>query len=252
VDWTSVFRRWPPPPETGNPEDQRFKLQKRLKNKTRNISDLPPLTMRHGAASQGVRMGESECQTIRNPLSALFKRDAGLHQLKRQESIGAGYMVLRSTLRHGGGRRYQKLIVALNFWDPWILARNTVWLEHEQIPEFPRPALVVVADLDADRDITDPRVRRAFDLTATLELPTSFGLRREASVIDDPLEGFDFDDWVRDFDAPGRTRPSPGASRPIPGVQPSANSVVPQASSDAPARRLCTRPGGSWKVIDRS
>jgi len=141
-------------------------------------------------------MGESEYQTIKKRLSAVLKRDAGLHQLKRHEGIGAGYMDLQSTLRHGGDQRYQKLIVALNFWDAWILARNTDWLEHEQIPEFlwPALALVVAADLDADRDITDPRVRRAFDLTATLELPRSFGLRRETSVIDNPLEDFDFDD----------------------------------------------------------
>jgi hypothetical protein len=49
----------------------------------------------------------------------------------------------------------------------------------------------VAADLDADRDITDPRVRCAFDLTASFELPRSFGLRREASVIDTSLQEFD-------------------------------------------------------------
>lgn len=141
-------------------------------------------------------MGESEYLTIRKRLAAVLKRDAGLHQLKRYEGIGAGYMDVQSTLRFGGDQRYQKLIVALNFWDAWILARNTDWLEHDQIPEFlwPALALIVAADLDADRDITDPRVRRSFDLAATFELPRSFGLHREASVIDNPLLEFDFDD----------------------------------------------------------
>jgi len=141
-------------------------------------------------------MGESGYQTIRRRLSAVLRRDAGLHKLGRYEGIGAGYMELQSTLRYGGDQRYQKLIVALNFWDAWILARNTDWLEHDQFPEslWPLLALVVAADLDADRDITDPRVRRAFDLTATLELPKGFGLRREASVIDNPLQEFDFED----------------------------------------------------------
>lgn len=141
-------------------------------------------------------MGESEYLAIRKRLSAVLKRDAGLHKLKRYERIGAGYMDVQSTLRFGGDQRYQKLIVALNFWDAWILARNTDWLEHDQIPEFLWPvlALVVAADLDADRDILDPRVRRAFDLTATFELPRSFGLHREASVIDNPLQEFDFED----------------------------------------------------------
>ncbi len=141
-------------------------------------------------------MGESEYLAIREQLSAVLKRDAGLHKLKRYERIGAGYMEVQSTLRFGGDQRYQKLIVALNFRDAWILARNTDWLEHDQIPEFLRPALalVVAADLDADRDITDPRVRRAFDLTASLERPRSFGLHRAASVVDMPFQEFDFED----------------------------------------------------------
>jgi hypothetical protein len=52
----------------------------------------------------------------------------------------------------------------------------------------------VAADLDADRDIKDLRVRCAFDLTASFELPRSFGLRREASIIDTSLQAFDFSD----------------------------------------------------------
>jgi len=141
-------------------------------------------------------MGEPEYLKIRNRLSAVLKRDAGLHRLKRYAGLGAGYMDVESTLRFGGDQRYQKLIVALNFWDAWILSRNTDWLEHDQIPEFlwPALALIVAADLDADRDITDPRVQHAFDLTATFKLPRSFGLRREASVIDHSLHEFDFRD----------------------------------------------------------
>jgi len=141
-------------------------------------------------------MGELEYLAIRKRLSAVLRRDAGLHWLKRYERIGDGYMDLQSALRFGGDQRYQKLIVALNFWDAWILARNTDWFEHDQIPEslWPVLGLIVAADLDADHDITDPRVRRAFDLAATFELPKGFGVGREALALDGIPPGFDFED----------------------------------------------------------
>lgn len=63
-------------------------------------------------------MGEAEYLKIRSRLSAVLKRDAGLHKLKAYAAIGAGYMEVQSTLRLGGDQRYQKLIVALNFWTP--------------------------------------------------------------------------------------------------------------------------------------
>ena len=38
---------------------------------------------------------------------------------------------------------------------------------------WPSLALVVAADLDADRDITDQRVRLAYDLSMTFQLPAN-------------------------------------------------------------------------------
>lgn len=123
---------------------------------------------------------------MRGRLSALLKRDAGLHRLRRYEPIGSGFLELQSALKHGGDHRYRKLITALRFWDAWILARNTDRLEHDHIPEdlWGRLALTVAADLDADRDISDPRVQSAFDLTSTLELPKRVGSKRDASPLD--------------------------------------------------------------------
>ena len=131
-------------------------------------------------------MRESVYDDIRNRLSAMLKRDAGLHKLRRYEQIGAGFMEMHSALTQGGDHRYQKLIVALKFWDAWILARNTDWLEHDHIPEalWGTLALRVAADLDADSEISDPRVRSAFDLTSTFELPKRFGADRDASPLD--------------------------------------------------------------------
>lgn len=132
-------------------------------------------------------MDDPAYEPCRLRLIAALKRDAALHGAKRYEQIGAGFLELQSVLRQGGDHRYRKLIVAMNFWDAWILARNTDWLEHDHVPEatWGPLAVGVAADLEADRDITDPRVQATFDLTATLELPKRFGPDREPS----PLAG---------------------------------------------------------------
>ena len=130
---------------------------------------------------------DAQYDGVRRRLAAAIKRDASLHKLRRYEQIGRDFLDFRSALRQGGDHRYQKLVVAMQFWDAWILARNTDWLEYEHIPEQTWGELAdsVAADLLADRDIADPRVRAAFDLTATLELPKKMGPDREASPLDD-------------------------------------------------------------------
>lgn len=130
---------------------------------------------------------DDQYNLVRRRLAAAIKRDASLHKLRRYEHIGKDFLEFRSALRQGGDQRYQKLVVAIQFWDAWILARNTDWLEYEHIPEASWGELAsgVAADLLADRDISDPRVRAAFDLTSTLELPKKTGPDREASPLDD-------------------------------------------------------------------
>ena len=124
---------------------------------------------------------------VRRRLAAAIKRDASLHKLRRYEQIGRDFLDFRSALRQGGDERYRKLVVAMQFWDAWILARNTDWLEYAHIPEtmWGMLADVVAADLLADRNIEDPRIRAAFDLASTLELPKRTGLDREATPLDD-------------------------------------------------------------------
>lgn len=131
-------------------------------------------------------MKSREYEDLRGRLVTLIKRDADLHQRHRYEQIGSGFIEMQSALKHGGDHHYRKLIVALKFWDAWILARNTDWLEYDHIPEalWGELAVGVAADLEADRDITDPRVLSAFDLTTTLELPKRYGPKREASPLD--------------------------------------------------------------------
>ena len=136
-------------------------------------------------------MNDKDYDWIRHRLALALTRDAGLHKLRHYDQIGAGFLETQALLKSGGDHRYQKLIVALNFWDAWILARNTDWLEHDHIPEAQWSSLakVVAADLEADREITNAGVINAFDLTGTLELPKRMGLEREMT----PLDRLDFD-----------------------------------------------------------
>ena len=133
-----------------------------------------------------LRMNDTAYDTLRRRLAAMLKRDALLQTLGQYEKIGANYLETQSRLKTGGDQRYHKLIVAMNFWDAWIMARNMDWMEHEHLLEadWPRLAVAVAADLAADRDITDPRVKAAFDLTSTLELPRQYGPNREACPLD--------------------------------------------------------------------
>lgn len=134
-------------------------------------------------------MAEPDYHKIRINLAQALKRDALLHERAKYMDIGQGFLNLRSLLRHGGDHRFQKLIVAMKFWDGWILARNTDWLEYPDIPErrWSELAKTVAADLEADREISSFQVRAQFDLEGTLELPKQL-LRspNEVSPLDDP------------------------------------------------------------------
>ncbi|MGQ0658681.1 MAG: hypothetical protein ACT4NU_11420 [Chromatiales bacterium] len=138
-------------------------------------------------------MTEDSYDAIRERFAALLRRDAALHRQGQFQKLGADFMALQSQLRHGGDERYRKLLVALSFWDAWILGRNTDWLEncHVEVDAWPRLADVVAADLEADCDITDSDVIKAFDLSSTLELPKQLGPKREPSPIDKLLSGDD-------------------------------------------------------------
>jgi hypothetical protein len=127
-----------------------------------------------------------EYDRIRIRLTEALKRDSVLHESRRYEELGRDFLKFESRLRQGGDHRFEKLIVALRFWDAWILARNTDWLEHDHIPErlWGTLAKAVAADLDADRDVSDPRVRASFDLSTTLELPKRSGPKRDAGPLD--------------------------------------------------------------------
>jgi hypothetical protein len=90
---------------------------------------------------------------------------ADSHEAGRLHGIEAPYDTLDSKLPRDVGPEFDKLFIALNFWDGWIDARNHDWQYYEGIrtKDWPRLARSIVADLQADREITDEAVRKRFD-----------------------------------------------------------------------------------------
>jgi hypothetical protein len=93
--------------------------------------------------------------------------DAAVHEAGRYDEIGRRFDSLEHAFPHGAGDTLPMLRIALTFWDGWIDARNLGW-QHGGIQqhEWPVLARAVAADLAADRDIADPRVRARFDSAA--------------------------------------------------------------------------------------
>lgn len=118
-------------------------------------------------------MTEKDFFSAQQRLAASLRRDAALHRLGRHAQLGQGYTELRAALPALRTERTQRLRMALDFWEAWQLARDSDWrgFDHVPIGLWPMLGLVVASDLEADRDITDPRVRLAYDLSMTFQLP---------------------------------------------------------------------------------
>lgn len=94
-----------------------------------------------------------------------------LHDAKAQErgtleKIGTGYEQFDINLQSNNEPRFNKLYIALNFWDGWIDSQNHSWKYYEPILEkdWPRLARSIVSNLEADGDVKDPLVLEKFDL----------------------------------------------------------------------------------------
>lgn len=102
----------------------------------------------------------------RENLIAALRRDAVLHEVGRYEELGADLPEVLSQLSRGEDHRYRKLRVAFRFWDAWLMARDSDWLEHCHIELYKWPQLAsrVADDLEADRNITVPEVLQLSDI----------------------------------------------------------------------------------------
>ena len=95
-----------------------------------------------------------------------LNRDALAHGAGRYSEIGKGFDDLDGDLPRNQGPEFEKLFVALNFWDGWIDARNHEWRHYKGIEEsdWPRLAMEITKSLSEDSEITDPLVLLHFDL----------------------------------------------------------------------------------------
>lgn len=106
-------------------------------------------------------------------LDALL-RAAEWHDSGCLERIEDSYDSVDTGLPRDSGREFDKLFVALTFWDAWIDARNHDWRYYKGVEreDWPRLARSIVADLQADREITNPVVRQLFDPSNSPKQPS--------------------------------------------------------------------------------
>lgn len=87
------------------------------------------------------------------------------HESGDLRAIDEGYDQLDTELPRDAGPEFDKLLVALEFWDSWIDASNHDWLYYPGLvaEDWPQLARAIVQDFQQDRDITDERVLEHFD-----------------------------------------------------------------------------------------
>jgi hypothetical protein len=83
---------------------------------------------------------------------------ANYHEAGTYEKLNAGFDEMDSKLPRRKGARFSTLLIALNFWDSWIDASNHQWQYYPGIEaeDWPLLARRIVADLKAERPISDP------------------------------------------------------------------------------------------------
>jgi hypothetical protein len=97
-----------------------------------------------------------------------LRHDVDAHEAGRYEEVGAGFDAIDAGLPRDHGPQFDKLFIALNFWDGWIDSRNHDWLYYEGISQRDWPVLArsIIESLEADEEIREPMVLSRFDLRA--------------------------------------------------------------------------------------
>ena len=91
--------------------------------------------------------------------------DALVHESGQFGDIGEGFDSLDYKLPRNQGPEFDQLLIALNFWDGWIDARNHDWKYYQGIgqTDWPRLARSIASDLAQDKEVSDPMVLEHFD-----------------------------------------------------------------------------------------
>jgi len=101
----------------------------------------------------------------RSRLIQYLEAAASAHEAGNLDLIEVGFEEFDELLRREADAEFEKLQIALDFWDGWIDARNHNWHYYEGISasDWPRLARSVIRDLSEDRDISDERIVKLFD-----------------------------------------------------------------------------------------
>jgi len=77
-----------------------------------------------------------------------------------------GYAVMDASIARGSESHWNKIFVALQFWDGWIDASNHEWRYYEPImaADWPKLAREIAGALRADCEITNPVVLDRFGI----------------------------------------------------------------------------------------
>ena len=91
-------------------------------------------------------------------------RDASLHDQGLFAELGASFDELDARIPRSAGAVFDKLLIALRFLDDWLDASNHDWQYHQpmQRSDWPTLARTLIADISADREISDAAVLKHF------------------------------------------------------------------------------------------
>lgn len=92
-------------------------------------------------------------------------QDIGNHDRGEFKKIGEGFDVFDQNLPRASGPEFNKLFLALNFWDCWQDARNHEWRYYKGISQadWPQFARMIIKDIEEDKDITSSIILEHFD-----------------------------------------------------------------------------------------
>ncbi len=107
----------------------------------------------------------------RDTLVDELRADAAAHEAGNYDVIGRRFDGIEHRFPTGMAPELGRLHIALTFWDGWVDARNNGWPRGPiAVGDWPALARRVAADLEADRDISDPMVLSRFDVVAHPQL----------------------------------------------------------------------------------
>ena len=93
-------------------------------------------------------------------------RDAENHRRGDVRKVGENFEVFDHNLPRNSGPEFNKLFIALNFWDGWQDARNHDWRVYKGISEndWPQLAKIIIQNIEEEKEIMNEIILQYFDL----------------------------------------------------------------------------------------